>query len=50
MVARCFLNGDSLATVLHLEMLVGAGDKQGALNPVTISFLKNDVEDVLCPD
>ena len=50
LAARGLLDGDSLATVLHLEVVVGAGDEQGALDPVAVTFFQNHVDLILCPD
>ena len=50
MIASGLFHRNSLATVLHLEMLVGTREEQGALYFVTVTRLQDNMDDIFCPE
>ena len=50
MIASGLFDRNSLATGLHLEMSVGAGEEQGALYFVTVTRLQDNMDGIFCPE
>ena len=50
MIASGLFHRNSLAAVLHLEMLVGAREEQGALYFVTVTCLQDNMDGIFCPE